>query len=187
MPLTQKWKPCLFAHQPTVMKKTYASALFTAFLVFATAFFIEAKAQKLVFLYGHGQYNLPQGRLANAYDYGLGAQAGVGVGLGGNFAVGTASYQYFPKNGSINNASLAALKIGYRRTFALKRLFVQFNGGLGSYKYSGGSGQTAYTADALIGAKLLGLEVTTGYESFGAKNIDFSGMIVFKLGFNLGL
>lgn len=145
------------------------------------------KAQRLVFIYGHGQYNLPvSDNMSNAYQYGLGAQAGVGVGLGSSFFVGTLGYQNFKGNNGIPNLQLTTAKLGIRKTMLLKRVFVQLNGGYGNLKAKGASSTDGvFVGDIVIGAKLAGIELSGSYEGFSQNG--WNSWFGLKAGFHFGL
>jgi hypothetical protein len=77
------------------------------------------QAQKLFFLFAHGQYATPvQNSFKNDYNYGVGADAGVGIGTGKTKLVGTVGYMVFDaKSGEVGNITYVPMKVGIRRYF----------------------------------------------------------------------
>src|SRR3954468_15396422 len=80
----------------------------------------SAQAQKLFFVFAHGQYAAPvQASFKNDYNFGLGAEAGAGIDLGKKtFLTGTVGYTVFnAPSKEISNLTYVPMKLGVRKFF----------------------------------------------------------------------
>ncbi|HWB25526.1 MAG TPA: hypothetical protein VG738_08590 [Chitinophagaceae bacterium] len=174
------------------MKNYHHSKVITLLIFFAATFtFNSLKAQKLVFLFGHAVYSTPAGSaFKDAYNFGAGGEAGVGVGLlGKTFFTGTVGYTDFfhSSANSSGNLSYIPVKAGIRHYLFAKMLFIHGDIGAGFIKenkinYSA----TKATGDLGVGIKLAGLELLADYDGFLGNNPSGS-WFGFKAGFSFGL
>jgi hypothetical protein len=173
------------------MKYRIRSLMVMAALLLAGQF-NRAQAQKLFFVFAHGQYATPvQSSFKNAYNYGLGAEAGVGVGPGKTKLVGTVGYTVFNANASeVGNLTYIPMKIGIRRYFfPANILFINADAGVANIKdKTTDDSYSRFTADIGAGAKLGPLDVGVAYEGFSRKSTSsFATWLAFKLGWRFGL
>src|SRR5882724_11548770 len=78
----------------------------------------KLQAQKLVFLFGHAVYSVPAGSgFKDSYNFGIGGEAGIGVGLlGKTFFTGTVGVTDFihSSGSTIGNLHYIPVKAGIR-------------------------------------------------------------------------
>ncbi|WP_207514650.1 hypothetical protein [Longitalea luteola] len=172
------------------MNKGIRSLLVIAFMLVASRY--DAQAQKLFFVFAHGQYAAPvQTSFKNDYNFGLGAEAGVGIGPGKTKLVGTVGYTVFDaKSGEVGNITYVPVKVGVRRYFLPGNLlFLHADAGIGHIKdKTTNSSYSRFTADVGAGAKLGPFEVGVAYDGF--KRVGSSGYaswLAFKAGWRFGL
>jgi hypothetical protein len=173
------------------MKYGIRSLLALAFLLIA-GFFSGAQAQKLFFLFAHGQYATPvQNSFKNDYNYGIGADAGVGIGTGKTKLVGTVGYMVFDaKSGEIGNITYVPMKVGFRRYFLPANvLFIHADAGVAKINdKTTDDSYSRFTADVGAGAKLGPLDVGVAYEGFSrVGSSGFASWVAFKVGWRFGL
>ena len=162
------------------------------FILLFTSSSQKLQAQKLVFLFGHAVYDAPTGSFANHYNYGLGVEGGVGVGLNKTFLTGTIGYtNFFDKSGSnAGDLKYVPIKVGLRHYLVTKLLFFNLNAGVASVDNKLMSGSARFTADAGLGAKLGPLDLGINYDGFAGTNGISSGWNSWfscKAGFRIGL
>ncbi|WP_205511668.1 outer membrane beta-barrel protein [Longitalea arenae] len=151
-----------------------------------------ANAQKLLFVFAHGQYASPvQSSFKNDYNFGLGAEAGVGIGPGKTKLVGTVGYTVFDaKSKELGNITYVPVKVGFRRYFLPGNLlFLHADAGIGHIKdKTTNSSYSRFTADVGAGAKLGPLEVGIAYDGFKRVGADgYASWLAFKAGWRFGL
>jgi len=167
-------------------KLVLVTALFTIICSFN-----KLHAQKLVFLFGHAIYAAPAGTdFKNAYNFGAGVEAGVGVGLlGKTFFTGTIGYSDFihASGNTAGNLAYVPVKAGIRHYLFAKMLFI--HGDLGAdfvtenkISYS----TTKVGGDLGVGIKLVGLELLADYDGFLGDKPSGSWFAL-KAGFSFGL
>lgn len=148
-----------------------------------------AKAQKLFFLFGHGQYASPAGSFKDNYGFGLGAEAGAGIGAGKTFFTGTVGYTYFDaKSGKeAGNLTYIPMKLGLRHYLLPGNLlFIHADAGVANIKERNtGEKSSHFTADVGGGVKLGPMEVGIVYDGFSDNG--FNSWIGFKVGWRIGL
>ncbi len=130
----------------------------------------------------------PQGAFSSAYNLGAGGEAYAGLGWGNTFIIGTGGISVL---GAVSSASgtltYLPLKLGMRRFFLRKHLFVNADFGLASVSNKL-MNDTHFTRGFGVGARLLGLEVALYYDGFKNKNASgFSNMLDAKAGLNFSL
>jgi hypothetical protein len=174
------------------MKHGIRSFLVIAILLM-TGVFSGAQAQKLFFFFVHGQYAQPmQSSFKNNYNFGLGGDAGVGLGTGKTKLVGTVGYTFFDaKSGEAGNITYVPMKLGIRRYFLPANLiFIHADAGVATIKDKTIDGSySRFTADVGAGAKLGPMDVGIAYEGFSnrAGTSGFTSWLAFKVGWRFGL
>jgi hypothetical protein len=152
----------------------------------------SAQAQKLFFVFAHGQYASPlQASFKHDYNYGVGAEAGAGIGFGTKtFLTGTVGYTVFnAPSKEIGNITLVPMKLGFRRYFLPANLiFLQADAGVAHIKdktYS--SSYTRFSGDVGAGVKLGPFEVGVAYDGFARDGAGYASWWAFKAGWRFGL
>jgi hypothetical protein len=136
-------------------------------------------------------YANPQGSFKDEYKGGLGGEVKGGVGLGNTYLVATLGYAVFSARSDNEYGTLTykPVKVGVKRYFLAKRIFVNSDLGVATLKdKSMNSSTRTFTKGFGGGARLLGLEASVYYDSWG--NPHSSGTansLQFKLGYNLTL
>ncbi|HEX6429898.1 MAG TPA: hypothetical protein VF008_19525 [Niastella sp.] len=155
--------------------------------------FNGAQAQKLFFVFAHGQYASPvQTSFKNDYNFGLGAEGGVGIGFGTKtFLTGTVGYTVFDaKSGEVGNITYVPMKVGLRRYFLPANLiFIHADAGVGHIKdKTTNSSYSRFTADVGAGVKLGPFEVGVAYDGFSRDGSSgYASWLAFKAGWRFGL
>lgn len=151
-------------------------------------------AQKLFFVFAHGQYASPvQTSFKNSYNFGAGGEAGVGIGAGKTFFTGTIGYTVFDAKSqpevSTHNLIYVPMKLGIRRYFfPAKLLFVHADAGVATLKAKGADSQTRFTGDIGAGVKLGPLEAGVAYDGFAqGDGGGYASWVGFKLGWRFGI
>lgn len=169
------------------MKKGILLAM--AFLLIAGTY-NYTHAQKLVFLFAHGQYASPvQNSFKNDYNFGLGGEAGVGIGTGKTFFTGTVGYMVFNGTGEAGNITFVPMKVGLRRYFLpMNLLFINVDAGVGHIKdKTTNSSYSRFTGDVGAGAKLGPFEIGVAYDGFSRDGGGYASWLGFKAGWRFGL
>jgi len=167
-----------------------ASLVLVTLLIAGT--YTSANAQKLFFLFAHGQYLSPlQTNFKNNYNFGLGAEAGVGLGVGKTFFTGTVGYAAFDaKSGSeAGSLTYVPMKLGIRHYFLpMNLLYIHADGGVANIKVKGGSSSSRFTGDVGAGVKLGPLEAGIAYDGFSQGDPSgYASWLAFKVGWRMGL
>ncbi|MGI8950411.1 MAG: hypothetical protein ACR2FN_02390 [Chitinophagaceae bacterium] len=151
------------------------------------------EAQKLVFLYGHGLFATPLDQSSkNRYNYGLGAEAGVGLGMKKTFFVGSIGYTSFNAKGNFvpfigDHESYIPLKIGIRQYLPLKVIFLDGNLGLGFVNNKQDNSTTRFAFDVGGGVKFAGFEAGINWDNFREITPKgWSSWLAFKAGYRIG-
>jgi len=160
-------------------------------LMLIAGFYNHAQAQKLVFLFAHGQYASPvQSGFKNDYNFGLGAEGGVGLGTGKTFFTGTVGYMVFDASkGEVGNITYVPVKVGLRRYFLpMNLLFIHVDAGVGHIKdKTTNTNYSRFTGDVGAGAKLGPFEIGVAYDGFSRDGGGYASWIGFKGGWRFGL
>jgi hypothetical protein len=166
------------------------------FLLSIPAIFFSSnklQAQKLFFLFAHGQYALPiDSYFKHNYNYGLGVEGGAGIGTGRTFFVGTVGYTSFTSvsGNGYGNSSYVPIKGGIRHYLLVgKILFIHADGGVAFIK-NNIVNSSRFSGDIGVGVKLGPIEVLADYDGFtrsSAENSGYSSWIGIKAGFRFGL
>lgn len=174
------------------MKYGIRSFLVLAVLLIA-GIFSGAQAQKLFFVFAHAQYATPvQTSFKNDYNFGIGGEAGVGIGPGKTKLVGTVGYTFFDaKSGEAGNITYVPMKVGVRRYFfPANVLFIHADAGVANIKdKTTDDSYSRFTADIGAGAKLGPMDVGVAYEGFSNRSgvSGFTSWLAFKVGWRFGL
>jgi hypothetical protein len=172
------------------MKKGIRSLLPIALLLTAGAW-NQTQAQKLVFLFAHGQYASPvESSFKNDYNFGVGGEAGLGIGTGKTFFTGTVGYTVFDAvSKEIGNITYVPVKVGLRRYFLpMNLLFIHVDAGVGHIKdKTTNSSYSRFTGDVGAGAKLGPFEIGVAYDGFSRDGGGYASWIGFKAGWRFGL
>lgn len=172
-------------------KNTIKKVFFPLVLIVLAGAFNKAAAQKLIFLFGHAVYSAPAGSsFKDAYKFGAGGEAGIGVGLlGKTFLTGTVGFSDFVHSSSNDGGNLTyvPVKLGIRHYLFAKLLFIHGDIGAGHFKenkidYSA----TRAVGDLGAGLKLGPFEVLADYDGIFGNNPSGS-WVSLKAGFNFGL
>jgi hypothetical protein len=152
----------------------------------------SVKAQKLFFVFAHGQYATPlQSNLKNNYNFGLGAEGGAGIGFGKTFITATVGYSVFDARSGTEagNLTYVPIKAGFRKYFLpMNLLYIHADAGVANVKVKGGGSSSRFTGDVGAGVKLGPLEAGVAYEGFSQSDPSgFASWLAFKLGWRLGL
>ena len=158
--------------------------------VVLTGLYTGAQAQKLFFIFAHGQYSSPlQNTFKDNYNYGLGGEAGIGIGPGKTKITGTVGYHFFnsPAGHEASDLTVVPMKLGIRRYILPANLiYLHADAGVANIKENGSERTSGFTADVGAGVKLGPLEVGIAYDGFNYQDA-FRSFIAFKAGWRLGL
>src|SRR6185503_5201043 len=148
-----------------------------------------AQAQKVFFLFAHGQYASPVKKsFSDNYGYGMGAEAGAGIGAGKTFFTGTVGYSFFDARSGTeaSNLTYIPIKFGVRKYFLPANLiFLHADAGMAKLKVKGGDNFSRFTADVGGGVKLGPLELGIAYDGF--VDDGFNSWVSIKAGFRIGI
>lgn len=167
---------CFFDVEKNCMKSKLTLLFLSAGLCLAAT---NLKAQRLFFIFGHLQYNSPSGgNFRDAYKFGLGAEAGAGLGWGRTFLTGTIGYDrykvedaYKAKRPEARDLSLTPVKLGIRQYILAKKIYLKADGGV-AFANNNDQKKSCATWDAGVGLKLGILDLGVDY---GATNFALSG------------
>jgi hypothetical protein len=167
-------------------------SLMVVALLLITGIYSGAQAQKLFFVFAHGQYSTPvQASFKNDYNFGLGVEGGAGIGTGKTKLVGTVGYTVFKGSSEMTNTIYIPMKLGIRRYFLpANLLFIHADAGVANIKdKTTSSSYSRFTADVGAGAKLGPFEVGLAYDGFSSRNgsSGYASWLEFKLGWRFGL
>ncbi|MBO9199306.1 MULTISPECIES: hypothetical protein [Niastella] len=152
-----------------------------------------AQAQKLFFLFAHGQYASPvQTGFKNDYNFGLGGEAGAGIGFGTKtFLTGTLGYTVFDaKTKELGNIIYVPMKLGLRRYFLpANLLFIHVDAGVAHIKdKTNNASSSRFSGDVGAGVKLGPFEVGVAYDGFSrGESAGYASWWAFKAGWRFGL
>ncbi len=176
------------------MKKSLSTIIFLViFFTICSCVINEVKAQKLIFLYGHGLFATPLDESSKArYSSGFGADAGVGIGMKKTFFVGSIGYTSFNAKGNFlgvigNHESYIPVKVGIRQYLPLKIIYVDGNLGVGFVKNDVDGSNSRFAFDLGAGVKFGGFDAGINWDSFKEiKPSGWSSWIAFKAGYQIG-
>jgi hypothetical protein len=159
--------------------------------VLLTGSYTAANAQKLFFLFAHGQYSSPaQTSFKNSYGYGLGGEVGAGIGANKTFFTGTIGYTFFDARSGreAGNITIVPMKLGIRHYLLPgKLIFIHADAGVARINDKGSDIQTSnFTADVGGGVKLGPMEIGVAYDGFQFAGA-FRSFVAFKAGWRIGL
>jgi hypothetical protein len=167
--------------------------LFSLLLVSGCFLPVRLPAQKLFFLFAHGQYAGPVDSYFNHnYNAGWGVEGGAAIGTGNTFLIGTIGYTSFSaaSGNSLGNESYVPIKGGLRHYLLVgKILFMQVDAGVANIKNQVVN-STRFSGDLGMGVKLGPFEVMAVYDGFARPDSETSGYsswIGIKAGARLGL
>lgn len=137
---------------------------------------------------GNLQYAKPSGDFRNTHNYGLGAEAFAGVGLGKTFLVGTIGISSFHSTvNEVGNITYIPMKLGVRQFLFGRTLFVNADLGSGKVKVNGNSDKR-FLVGFGAGARFLGVEAQVYFDGWKNQNSTaFSNSMLFKVGTSLVL
>jgi len=152
----------------------------------------SAQAQKLFFVFAHGQYASPvQTSFKNDYNFGLGAEAGAGINLGKKtFLTGTVGYTVFnAPSKEISNLTYVPMKLGVRKYFLpTNLLFIHADAGVAHIKDKTiNSSYSRFSGDVGAGVKLGLFELGVDFDGFSRVNAGYASWLAFKAGWRFGL
>jgi len=161
-------------------------------ILMITGLFSGVQAQKLFFIFVHGQYLTPTDKdFKNAYNFGAGAEGGAGIGLGKTFITATVGYSAFAakKGTTANTLTMVPMKLGLRHYFLpMNLIYIHADAGVSNLKTKGINSVSPFTGDVGAGVKLGPLEAGIAYEGFSKKDPYGSATwVAFKLGWRIGL
>jgi len=161
-------------------------------ILMITGLYSGVQAQKLFFIFVHGQYLTPTDKnFKNAYNFGAGAEGGAGIGLGKTFITGTVGYSVFEakKGTPATNLTMVPMKLGLRHYFLpMNLIYIHADAGVANIKVKGGSSASPFTGDVGAGVKLGPLEAGIAYDGFSKKDsYGSASWLAFKLGWRIGL
>jgi len=173
------------------MKKQFRLPLVMAALLVA-GMPAGVQAQKLFFLFAHGQYASPvQNNFRNNYNYGAGAEGGAGLGFGKTFVIGTVGYTLFnaAAKSEAGNLTYIPVKIGLRHYILPGNLlFIHADAGMATIKIKGDGSSSRFTGDVGAGVKLGPLEAGVAYNGFSQSDPSgYASWLEFKVGWRMGL
>jgi len=133
-------------------------------IVFSAAFLLVASANAQlkkpgITLGANFVYSMPKGDFRDQYKFGAGGELYAGVGLGSTYLVGTVGMTSYKDESSNEAGTLTYIpvKLGLKKYFFLKKIFVQGDVGVATIKVQGIS-ESDFTAGIGAGVRLLGLE-----------------------------
>jgi hypothetical protein len=152
----------------------------------------SAQAQKLFFVFAHGQYAAPlQNSFKHDYNYGLGAEAGAGVSLGSKtFFTGTIGYTVFNSpSKEISNLIYVPMKLGFRKYFLPANLiFIHADAGVAHINdKTTDSKSTRFSGDVGAGVKLGPFEMGLAFDGFAKEGSGYASWVAVKAGWRFGL
>jgi len=174
--------------------KIYGKNIVLFFIVaFTLSYPSKLSAQKLFFLFAHGQYAAPvDSYFKHNYNYGAGVEGGAGIGTGRTFLVATFGYTSFKSvsESSYGNTSYVPIKGGIRHYILVaKILFIQADAGVGIIKNEIVN-SSRFSGDIGAGVTLGPFEIIVNYDGFSrtsAENTGYSSWIGIKAGMRIGL
>lgn len=152
-----------------------------------------AQAQKIFFLFAHGQYASPvQNSFKNDYNFGAGVEGGVGIGPGKTKLVGTIGYTVFNANTKgVRNITYIPMKVGFRKYFLPANiLFINADAGVAHINdRTFNSSYQRFTGDVGGGAKLGAFELGLAFNGFASPQgySGYASWLEFKAGWRFGL
>jgi hypothetical protein len=175
------------------MKRRPASVLVIPFCCITFFFSNLSYGQQLIFIFAHAQYANPLDSYFNRnYGYGIGFEAGAGIGFDRTFLMGTAGYSSFSANSTnpYGQLTYVPLKIGIRHYLLIgKILFIQADAGVGHVQNDQING-SRFSGDVGLGVKLGPFEVIADYDGFTRSEPESSGYsswLGIKAGIRFGL
>ena len=136
-------------------------------------------------------YSMPQGSFKDSYQMGVGGELFGGVGWGSTYLLASVGITGYKHQGSYSNTLTAVpVKIGLKKYFLLKKIFI--TGDIGSVAIkSNGEKVNAFTAGFGAGVRLLGLELSLYQNTFknnGAySSVGYSNSLNAKIGWSFAL
>ena len=175
------------------MKRRPASVLVIPFCCITFFFSNLSYGQQLIFIFAHAQYANPLDSYFNRnYGYGIGFEAGAGIGFDRTFLMGTAGYSSFSANSTnpYGQLTYVPLKIGIRHYLLIgKILFIQADAGVGHVQNDQING-SRFSGDVGLGVKLGPFVVIADYDGFTRSEPESSGYsswLGIKAGIRFGL
>ncbi len=173
-------------NKPTY-RKTYVLLGFCLLVLMNTV-----HAQKLVFLFGHAVYGTPSDKnFKDNYKYGLGIEAGAGLGWEKTFIIGTSGFSEFKSadGNMLGHIVLIPVKLGLRQYVFSKMIYLHGDFGIMNIKYKNAStSESKFSGDFGAGVKLAGFELQMDYDGFSRSDPSgYASWISLKAGFAIGL
>lgn len=134
-------------------------------------------------------YSMPQGNFNDAYKFGVGGEIYAGIKWGSTALIGSVgATAYKNRSGFSNTLTSVPVKVGLKKYFLLRRIFLNADLGVTTVKV-GGVSSSGFTAGFGAGVRLLGLELSLYQNTFknnGAySSSDYSNSLNAKIGFAL--
>lgn len=173
------------------MKNVFKSLYITAIILLAS---VTASAQFKkpgITIGANLFYASPQSNFKEDYKGGLGGELKGGVGLGNTYLVATLGYAAFAarSGNELGTLTYKPMKIGIKRYFLAKRLFVNSDIGVAHLKdKTMNTSVTRFTKGIGAGARLFGMEAGVYYDSWSQHHTSgTANSVLFKVGYNLTL
>lgn len=137
-------------------------------------------------------YAMPKSSFNDAYNFGGGGEVFAGVGLGSTYIIGSIGSSSFHarKSSSAGGLTIAPVKVGLKKYFLLKKIFINADVGSAKIKINNES-TSAFTAGFGGGVRLLGLEAAVYFNTFknniGYSTSGYSNNVQAKVGWSFTL
>lgn len=135
-------------------------------------------------------YAMPQGSFSDAHQQGIGGEVYGGLGLGSTYLLASVGVVSFKGQPNYNTLTSTPIKVGLKKYFLLKKIFINADAGIATIKVNDVSAN-AFTAGFGAGVRLLGLEAALYYNTFknniGYSKTGYSNNLQAKIGWGLSL
>lgn len=131
-------------------------------------------------------YSMPQGNFKDHYKFGVGGELYAGIKWGSTSLIGTVGVTgYKNQSGYSNTLTTVPVKVGLKKYFLLRKIFINGDLGVTTVKV-GGASSSGFTAGFGAGVRLLGLELALYQNAFknngGYSTTGYSNSLNAKIG-----